>query len=342
MMSVAFRTATGTAARTSRRLVARSVLPVLAAVVLAACGGGSQTTVFIPTRVLAFGDESSVIDSSGRKYSVNALTTTGGIDCALNPIWIQTVATTRYGLVFPECNPNNVPDPQSRIRAQAGARVADVVRQVDAQIAAGGFRSTDMSMVMAGANDVIDAVGRYPAVPVSSLIAEMVEAGRVLGLQVNRMVDGGSRVIVSTVFDLTYAPFAREQAVANTVVDCPRPQGETERLPLVTCLIDRFNGSLRTTFFNDGRRVGLVLADVLVRSYIQLPALGGFNNVANGACAATTRLPDCSTATLAAPDVNGIAASATSWLWADATRLSAGGQAQLGSSAAARAATNPF
>jgi outer membrane lipase/esterase len=330
-------------ARRRRSGLAALAVAALSAMV-AACGGGTQTTVFVPTRVLAFGDESSVIDTTGRKYTVNGVSTTnpGAVDCAVNPIWVQTVATARYGLVFPECNPNNVANPASRILATPQARVADVVRQVDAQLAAGGFRGSDLSLVMAGANDVIDAAGLFPATPVPTLVAQVTEAGRLLGLQVNRMADGGSRVIVSTIVDLTWTPFGRSRADLNTVVDCPRVQGESERLPLITCLVDRYNGALRTTFYNDGRRVGLVLADVLVRTYVQFPAVGGFNNVSDAACAPSAVLPSCTTATLSGPDRNGILASASSWLWADATRLSAGGHAQLGSSAASRAVTNPF
>jgi outer membrane lipase/esterase len=317
----------------------------LGAALLAACGGGSQTSIFIPTRVLAFGDEASVIDTAGRKYTVNAVSAANpaALDCAAFPIWVQTVATGRYGLVFPECNPNNVPNPASRILAQPGARVTDVVRQVDGQIATGGgFRDTDLSLVMAGANDILDAFARYPATPIADLVEQVSDAGRQLGLQINRMADGGSRVIVSTVIDLTYTPFGRSQPAAALRVACPRAQGETEQLGLMECLVNRFNGSLRTTFYNDGRRVGLVLGDELVRAYVRAPLLGGFNNVASAACAASAVAPQCTTATLAGPDPNGSAASATAWLWADGTQLSPGGHAQLGASAASRAATNPF
>src|SRR4051794_7480576 len=84
---------------------------VLVALWLASCGGGDQVEKFVPNRVIAFGDETSVMDDTlnpgnGRKYSVNGTvsTTDQTIDCRKNPLWIQYVASN-YGLVFPQCNP---------------------------------------------------------------------------------------------------------------------------------------------------------------------------------------------------------------------------------------------
>ena len=43
---------------------------VLASALLASCGGGEQVQTFVPTRVIAFGDESSVIRPDGSVESV--------------------------------------------------------------------------------------------------------------------------------------------------------------------------------------------------------------------------------------------------------------------------------
>ena len=67
---------------------------VLACALLASCGGGNQASSYFATRVLAFGDESSVINADRSKYTVNALSTSGtttSLDCTTNPIWIQAV-----------------------------------------------------------------------------------------------------------------------------------------------------------------------------------------------------------------------------------------------------------
>lgn len=331
-------------APTARR---RGRWPVVAAglaatLAVAGCGDGGQVTPFVATRMLAFGDEASVIDSQGRKYTVNAVTTdTGAFSCSANPLWVQSLAA-RYGLVFAECNPTGVASPASRILAQPGARAAGVKQQVDAFFAAGGPREGDLATVMAGVNDVLDAYAQYPAAPIGTLVAQVIDAGKLLGGQVNRLAEGGAKVIVSTAIDPTYTPFGRSRNAASQIVDCPRIQGETERKGLLECLTDRFNGAMRTTILNDGRRIGLVLGDALVRDILQFPASGGFINVADPACAATAPLPTCTTSTLAGPDVNGNAASGSGWLWAAGVQLSAGGHAKLGLAAVTRVANNPF
>ncbi|HEY2188676.1 MAG TPA: esterase, partial [Caldimonas sp.] len=93
------------------RRVLGGIAAAAVALLAAACGGSSApATHFVATRVIAFGDESSMIvdtagDANGRKYSVNA--TVSDVDqtivCSGNPIWNQSVALL-YGLVFPQCN----------------------------------------------------------------------------------------------------------------------------------------------------------------------------------------------------------------------------------------------
>ena len=57
---------------------------VLASALLASCGGGEQVSTFTASRVIAFGDESSLINSNGSKYTVNALVSgsTTAFDCS--------------------------------------------------------------------------------------------------------------------------------------------------------------------------------------------------------------------------------------------------------------------
>src|ERR1700709_2699843 len=82
------------------------------AALLASCGGsGDAVSNFHATRVLAFGDETSVITADQKKYTVNALLTDGSnaVDCSNNLIWVQVVASI-YGLTFPQC-PGTAVDP---------------------------------------------------------------------------------------------------------------------------------------------------------------------------------------------------------------------------------------
>ena len=318
-----------------RRALCRAT--VVASVGLAACGGGEQVELFAPNRMIAFGDESSVIDdaarpANGRKYSVNgtASATDPTLDCRQLPIWIQGVATP-YGLVFPQCNAGTTPvaAPTSRIRAVAGTKVADLAGQIDVQQAESSFNSKDLVTVLIGQNDVLAQYAQYPAVGDAQLVANVEAAGRVLGDQVNRIANAGAKVLISTIPDLGLTPFAIAERAAHT---------DTDRAALLSHLSARFNATMRATIVNDGRKIGLILLDEYLQSVVAVVNGGGFTNVINVVCdpAKAPTLPECTALTL----VSG--GSATTWLWADTTHLSAGGQQALGSLASQRAANNPF
>jgi hypothetical protein len=140
----------------ARRLRRCAALVLAASLGLAACGGGtSQYDPFVPGRLLVFGDEYSALTPNGRNYGVNGVTAEGNIDCSTSPIWVQSLANV-YGFTFAECNPRFDPVPKARMLAFAGAKVADVTAQVEAQVAAGGFRDKDLATVLAGANDILE------------------------------------------------------------------------------------------------------------------------------------------------------------------------------------------
>lgn len=315
---------------------------LLGALLGAGCGGSEQAETFRATRVIALGDESSVIDdfnrdANGRKYSVDATVsaTSTTLDCRLNPLWIQVLAT-RYGLVFPQCNPapNAVVQPVSRIRANAGARSVDLAGQLAAQLAESALKAGDLVTVLVGQNDVLDQYARFPGVAEPQLIAEVEAAGARVGAVVNQMAGTGAKVLVSTIPNFGYTPFGTAQRVAN-------PTG-IDRAELLSRLSQRFNASLRSSILNDGRVIGLVLADEYFGTVVGAAGGNDFTNVVNGVCDLTksTLTPpsilDCTTRTL----VSG--GSGDQWLWADSYHLSAGGQRSLGSVAVGRATTNPF
>jgi phospholipase/lecithinase/hemolysin len=306
----------------------RAVAGLMCAAALAlfgACGGGTeQYQSFTPGRLYAFGDDASVLTGSGRKYAVNGVDSSGAIDCSLEPIWVQTVAAS-YGFVFAECNPSNVSEPQAHTYAAAGAKVGDVAAQVDAQVAAGGFRDTDLVLVLAGANDILGLYADYPLRNEADLLADAAARGRELAQVVNRLAALGAKVVVSNLPDLGLSPYARAERSANS---------DTDRAALITRLITAFNEQLGITVLQDGRYVGLMQADLRFQTADRSPASFGLVNVADAVCTAV--LPNCTTATLVA------SATASQYLWADATRLSTGGHAQLGSLAVTRARGNPF
>lgn len=309
--------------RRARRGIAAAALSAL--LMLAGCGGGtSQQQGFQPERVIAFGDETSVLTASGRKYSINALDANDALVCSDQPLWIQTVASS-YSYVFAECNPGGTGNVKAFTRATVGARVDDVAAQLDAQIAAGGLTNRDLVTILAGSNDVLALAAQFPQRSEDALLADARAAGERLAALVNRIVGLGPRVIISTIPDLGLTPFA-----LKLKADFP----DADRAALISRLSAAFNGRLRVNIINDGRLLGLVLADEVVQVMARVPDAFGLTNVTAGVC--TVALPDCTSKTLIAN------ATATGSLWADATRPAFQFHNRLGLLAQQRALNNPF
>ena len=317
---------------------------VLAAMLLlTSCGGGGeQTSDFQPGRIIAFGDEtSSILDLdgnfNGHKFSVNgtALGSTLGIDCRSNPIWIQTVAAAFGTYVFPTCNPagSAVFDPRNRIRATVGARAADLSSQIDAQLAENGFRDDDLVTVLVGVNDVLSQYTQYPAVSEVQLTANVEAAGKEVARQVNRIANADAKVIVATIPDVKFSPYARAERAAHI---------DTNRQELIGRLVEKFNEALKLELINDGKRIGLVLLDEAVRQVVNFPGTFGIINSNLPVCDLSKSqltppsILDCTEFTLI---VNG---TGSGFLWADDRHLSYGGHQMLGQLAADRARNNPF
>lgn len=315
---------------------------VLAAALLgASCGGSEQVTDFRADRVIAFGDESSLIvdtngTGNGRKYGING--TVSATDpltsCSRNAFWIQSVAAL-YGLVFPQCNlgPTVVVAPTSRIRATLGAKAADLAAQIDAQQAESAIGEGDIATVLVGLNDVLAAYALYPGVSKDRLTQDMQDAGKFVGKQANRLADTGVKVVLSTIVDAGVTPFARAENLIYL---------NTDRSQLLTSLSQAFNASMRGAIYNDGTRIGLVLLDELVTLSGNYQGLNGFSNTSVGACDLSKSLYvppsvlDCSDLTLKP------GAGANTFLWANDRLLSAGGQSSLGSLALSRIRNVPF
>ena len=293
------------------------------AVLLSACGGGtSQHEPFIAGRVLVVGDDLSTMTAEGRKYAVNGINTDGSLNCGAEPLWVQSVASY-YGFVFAECNAASVTTFNAIMRAAAGAKVAHISAQVDAQIASGGFRDKDLVLALGGMNDVLELYARFPAEPSTALMAEARARGERMAGIVNRLINLQAKVIVSTVPDMGLSPFARIE--------------ETNRAGSAALLSDltrAFNEQLGVKVLLDGRYVGLMQSDLRTQLAARFPSSYALSNASTAVC--TAALPACTTATLLTD------ASAGAYFWADGTRLSSGGQSQLASLAIDRASRNPF
>ncbi len=215
--------------------------------------------------------------------------------------------------------------PAGLILAAPGAKAADVKTQIDTYLAGDNFRSNDIVTIMAGANDVLELYAQFPAQSAAALIVAAEARGAQVAAQVNRVALAGARVAVATVFRQGQTPFGRAQNAAAA-----------GRAALLNDLSLRFNAKLRADILNDGRKIALIRADDRIDNIVAAPGDFSFANVNDAACQPTAVLPNCSTATLAA------SANASSWLWADATHLSAGGQFRLGEIAVQGITNNPF
>lgn len=299
-----------------------------ATAMLAACGGGSsQIDPFRPTRLIAFGDETSALRSDGSKYTINATdTTTGAISCSANPIWVQSLASY-YGLVFKQCNTSNLAATTAVMYATSGAKVANVAQQVDQQFALDGFNSKDLVTVLAGVNDILELYASYGAQGEQVLGDEAETRGKALAATVNTIANAGGKVIISTIPDVGVTPFAVAERESHA---------DTDRAKLLSDLTARFNLGLRLNVINDGHKIGLILTDELTQTAAKYPSAYSLSNSTQAACLAAYQPPLCTDKTLDS------AATSSTYMWASSTLLGPSVQARIASLAQTRASNNPF
>lgn len=307
--------------RAGRRWRRRVGAAALAAwgLLVSSCGGGtSQIEPFTPERIVILGDENAGLTSDGKRFAINGIDANAAIDCSQLQIWTQLVVAA-YGMTLDRCNPGGL-IARGITRAAPNAKAADLPAQIDAQLATGPLNSKDLFLVMVGMNDVIE---RYEA-GAGCDDADLRARGQLVAAQVNRLVAEGARVIVSTVHDLGLTPYARTREAANA--------GQMAQL---TCLTATFNARVRVDIINDGRFIGLILADDTTQLAVKFPStFTGLVNVTDVAC--TTAAPDCTTSTL----VSG--ADSVSHMWADDRHFAQTIHTRLAVLAETRARNNPF
>jgi outer membrane lipase/esterase len=314
----------------------RGAMAAAAGLLLVSCGGGSsQVDPFKPTRVLAFGDELSLVESDGRKHSINGFKQTTAadgtvtesateLDCTRYPVWTQSVATS-FGLPFANCL-GAAATAGGQMLARTGDKVADLAAQI-AAVQGAAFNDDDLALVMIGMHDVLELYGQYPTRGKAELLAAAEARGVALGQQINALAQRGPAVVVLTVYDLGLTPFALAQNTST---------GDATRSGFLTQLTAAFNDSMSITLINDGRLIGLALPDIDLQNNVKFPTSFGLTNVVAPACRTDAVLPGCNTKTLVDT------ATATTWLWADNLHPSPAFQARLAAAAETRARSNPF
>jgi outer membrane lipase/esterase len=318
------------------------ILVVFSTALLSACGGGKQAETFRAERVIVFGDESSALGKDGSKYTVNFLDAAGVRNCAANPLWVQTVASS-YGVVFEECNPAQVVA-TGRMRAAYGAKAQDLQAQVDTYLASSTVLKSDLVTIMAGTHDILAQFEAAPRANEADMLAAMDRAGTLVGDQVLRLSQAGAKVLVATVPDTSLTPLGRQSPSADQL--------------LLTRLSSRLNDKLRVRLDadpNGGGRSGALLAvDEDVKRFVISAGLPtGFSDSATPAClelatvfptavpaSASMTMPDrllptdCTSAT--ANPLSG------TWLWAGRVQFSAYAHGQLGQLAVLKLKANPL
>lgn len=368
---------------TLRRLgvVAAACAAVLAtSVSVTACGGGTQSKRFTPSRVVSFGDENSYVSSAGKKYTVNsvlldangnALDNTNtpttspaamGYICTNNAIWVQQVASS-YGFDSEQCpvtgysrsafmqanDPTTVSTDASGAINAANAATAVSNAGVDAVIGKmtaaannGLVNNGTLVLLMAGQPDVLKAYADYLATPTTDNLSALKSQLDTLGIRLADAVKQFYNIGARTV-----------------IVRMPRlslsPLGLAAGTANQTVLNDltyTFNEALtnRAQANNfDGRLVALARADDLTTTLVTSPSSYGLTDVANTACIASSTMaltaPLCDTSyqTAIANTTGAVSSTAsTDHLWADATHFSPAGHGRLASLVTARIAANPF
>lgn len=329
-----------TSFRDLRRLGARLLAPAgVCAVLLTACGGNtSQVTSFLPDRVIALGDENSVIvndgSNDGFRYTINDRSGTTAGKCLASPVIAQTVATY-YGFVFAECNPTGA-TPKAFSHAKVGALIEDPLTGLAAQRAAvANLGAADLVTVMIGGNDIIAIYEQVRAGTLTSgaAVEEAKRRGRSAAALITDLLTSGARALVMTVPDLSLTPYAINAG-----------KTDTNAQSLLYTLSYEFNGSLRTNILpNDGRNFGLVLADDIVAVMRDNPStyLDSPYNVTDAACT-TADVKDCVLTTDSTTTTLVSGATLNSHLWASDRHIGPNAHGRIGQQALARAVNNPF
>ena len=320
------------------RIAMRAAAGLIAAgalVALASCGGGTyQVTAFVPARILTFGDESSRLEGNqGLKYSINGISSdTLQIDCTQNPIWTQTLANS-YGLVYANCNVNAAFETAAVDLTTVGGTVDDVVQKVSAFQAGDTFNGNDLVTIWVGMNDVINEYKANANGDPTELLSNMNAQGATLARTVNAIAAAGAKVILLTIPDMSYTPFAYTESL----------RGDFDRAKLLSDMSTQFNLGLRSNIINDGSKIGLVLVDDLVRNATRSPSSFGLISLPNQVygCLDSAPLPTCTRDTLRDDPSTGQVATAF-FMWADATHLGNVMQTNIGNQAQSRAHSNPF
>ena len=250
----------------------RSVLAAAcaSATLLVACGSSTIESALTPARFVAFGDGfSDVGQVGGARYTVN--------DGSVNN-WTQQLAST-YGLALTPVSAGGTSYAQGNARISAkpdaagNASTPTVTEQVDAFLATGSLKESDVFLLGAG---VADLVAQAAAVNAGTqtreqMLAQAQLAGRELGAQTQRLVQAGAKyVVVAGTYNLGRSPWAEGTGQAQ--------------IDLLTEASSKFNQALLISIEKQGANVLYVDAAYYYNLVTGSPSSYGFDNANDPVC----------------------------------------------------------
>lgn len=234
---------------------------------LAACGGGTIESQFVPTRMVVFGDALSDMGNTGPRYTVNDATA----------MWVKLMALD-YGVALDKSAAGGTDYATGNARVvlkpdAAGNNATPTVKeQVDAFLAANSsFNAGDLVVVNGGISDLIVQMQAFRAGTITQdeLIANVKQAGRDLATQAKRIADAGaSHVVVMGVPDLKATPWAVQI-------------GQQGLLSIVSA---DFNDALLVDLVNEGSRMLYIDTALLFNLMAVNPGAYSMTNAADVAC----------------------------------------------------------
>lgn len=248
--------------RLRRALITAACLSPL---LLAACGGGSVESEFHPSRVVVFGDASADAGQRGTRYTVN----NGGGN------WTEQLAS-RYGLTI-------APSPAGTSFAIGSARVTNtpdasgnaatptITDQIGTFLGAGAPAGGDLIVVSGGSADIIAEMAALNAATQTQAqtTANVQQAGRDLGAQVQRLVNAGaSHILVAGPYNLGRSPWAAASGNAAYLQE----------------LSTQFNNELLISIVDLGAKVLYADAALYFNLVTSNPAGYGFTDVGSVLC----------------------------------------------------------
>lgn len=180
-----------------------------AALLLAACGGGSVDSQLSPSRVIAFGDGMADVGQTGGRYTVNDGSVNNWTQFVANSYDRDLAPSSSGGLSYAWGNARVAAKPD----AAGNSATPTVQEQIDTFLAGNAIADDDLILVSAGTADVITQarLALDGSQTTDEAIANAEQAGRDLATQIKRLVSAGGRhVVVAGTYNLGRSPWARE------------------------------------------------------------------------------------------------------------------------------------